>query len=247
MLNLRIMSLLRFLLGLAFAVALAASPAVIQALGRETDALAPRQVRGLDGRTIRLAAPEGGVLALVFYSTECPISNASSPTLNAFVKKFPSERCQLVGLCVDPDVDEAKIAGHAKEYGLTFPVARDADLAVAHAYGIKVTPEVVVLDETGEVRYQGRIDDQFAARLKKNQNPLSHELRDAIAAVLAGHEVAAVEVAADRLPAARDGRRRVEAGHVHQGRRPDPPEELPGVPPQWETRAVCAGDLRAGP
>lgn len=157
-------------------------------------------VRCPDGQELRLEAPKGGVMALVFYSTECPIANQYNPTLNALAEGFAGDRFRLVGLCVDPDLSDPQVAAHAKEYQLAFPVGRDRGLDLARRFGIKVTPEAVVLDGEGRVRYRGRIDDQFAGRSKKNKNPQTHELRDAIEAVLAGRKVERPDVPAVGCP-----------------------------------------------
>ncbi len=142
-----------------------------------------------DGRSITLEAPRGGATAIVFYSTECPISNAYSPTLNDLRKAFPESTLKLIGACVDPDLTDADFASHAKEYQLSFPVIRDRRARLAARYKVSVTPEAVVIDDAGRVRYRGRIDDQYAARLVKTTNPKTHELKDAVNAVLAGAKV----------------------------------------------------------
>ncbi len=46
----------------------------------------------LDGKRVELSAPPKGATALVFYSTECPISNSYSPTLATIVQAFPAGR-----------------------------------------------------------------------------------------------------------------------------------------------------------
>ena len=148
----------------------------------------PATIVGLDGRPVELKAPAGGVLAVVFYSTECPISDAYSPTLLTLAKQFAGPKVRMVGLCSDPDLEDAKVREHAAAFGLAFPIARDADQRVAKALGATVTPEAVVVDDAGRIRYRGRIDDQFAARGKRNMNPRTHDLRDAINAVLEGRE-----------------------------------------------------------
>ncbi|MBX6313866.1 MAG: redoxin domain-containing protein [Isosphaeraceae bacterium] len=154
----------------------------------EPSPVAGRELRGPEGRKVALEAPKGGATALVFYSTECPISNAYSPTLNALAAEFPAARLKLVGVCVDPDLSDAEVARHAKEYDLKFPVACDRRGTLARKLGVKVTPEAVVLDDRGQVRYRGRIDDQFARRGVKTTHPETHELRDAIAAILDGRD-----------------------------------------------------------
>jgi len=161
---------------------------------------AERSLRTTDGKTLTLAAPASGATALVFCSSECPISNAYSPTLNALAAEFPDSKLKLVGVFLDPDLTDARLAEHAAEYQLKFPVAADRRGALARKLGVKVTPEAVVLDAKGEVRYRGRIDDQFAARRVKTARPMTHELRDAIAALLDGREVAVAAVKAVGCP-----------------------------------------------
>lgn len=58
-------------------------------------------------------------------------------------------------------------------------------------FGVSVTPEVVVYDETtGQVRYQGRIDNLFERVGKRRRVVSSHDLRDALLALREGREVA---------------------------------------------------------
>ena len=139
----------------------------------------------------------------IFYSSECPISNAYSPTLNRIVEEFPAKSLRMVGVCTDPDLAAAEVAAHAKDFGLKFPVVHDKDVTLAAQLGATLTPEAFVIDDQGRVRYHGRIDDQFAARQKRNANPQTRELRDAIAAVLEGRAVVPAEVPAVGCPIAR--------------------------------------------
>jgi hypothetical protein len=157
-------------------------------------------LRGLDGRRVSLTAPAGGVTALVFYSTECPISNSYSPTLNALVDAFAAKPVKWLGVCVDPDLSDSEVEAHARDFGLKMPVVRDRRGSTARKLGAKVTPEAFVIDSQEHVRYHGRIDDQFAARQKRNANPSGSELKDAIAAVLSGKDVKAAEVEAVGCP-----------------------------------------------
>jgi hypothetical protein len=142
------------------------------------------------GRPVDLNAPKGGVSVVVFLSAECPISNAYSPALNEIAGAFAGRTFQVVGVYVDPDLTDADLAAHARDFGLKFPVACDRHVALPARLGARVTPEAFVLDDRGQVRYHGRIDDQFAARRQRNAAPSTNELRDAVAAVLAGAEVA---------------------------------------------------------
>ena len=168
-----------------------------------------RGVALVDGNFQTTRATKGGAVALVFCSAECPISNGYSPTLNELAKAFPTDRVAIVGVYVDPDLTDDAIAEHAKEYALAYPVATDRSGRLARTLGVTVTPEVVVLDEQDQVRYLGRIDDQYADRRKANANPATSEMKDAIAAVLAGKPIVNPKVAAVGCPlpeVAGDGR-----------------------------------------
>lgn len=164
--------------------------AVPDAPAAELKGLNIPRLLGTDGKPVDVSAPKGGATALVFYSSECPISNAYSPTLNRLTEEFPTKSLKLVGVCVDPDLSNADVATHARDFGLKFPVARDRRGKAAAHLGATATPEAFLIDAEGRIRYQGRIDDQFADRQKRNANPKGAELHDAIAAVLGGREVA---------------------------------------------------------
>ena len=160
----------------------------------------PSELRGIDGRPVATRAEVGGATVLTAYSTECPISNAIVPALKSIAEGPDAGRVRFIGLCVDPDLGDPAVADHAREFGLPFPVVRDRDGAIASGLGLKVTPEVVLIDGQGRTRYRGRVDDQFVTRRVRNAHPGTHELRDAIAAVLGGREVAKPHVEAVGCP-----------------------------------------------
>ncbi len=168
--------------------------------GAEIAGLKEATLRGPGGTRIAVAAPAGGVTVLVFYSTECPISNAYSPTLDELMTRFRSQPIKWLGICVDPDLSDAEVRTHARDFKLRFQVVRDRHGSFARKIGATMTPEAFVVDAAGRIRYHGRIDDQFVARRVRNANPNGTELQDAIAAVLAGNEVAAPHVAAVGCP-----------------------------------------------
>ncbi len=197
--------------------------------GADVASLPTHPLRGIDGRRIDLMAPPHGAMTIIFYSTECPISNSYSPTLATLVDSFAGKSVKWLGVCVDPDLSDSDVTAHARDFGLKFPVVRDRHGSLARKLGAQKTPEAFVIDDRGKIRYHGRIDDQFVARRKRNANPSESELKDAIAAVLNGKEVSNAVGRGRRLPAARDARGSCEA-HLLQGRRTDSAEKLPGMP-----------------
>jgi len=71
-------------------------------------------LRGLEGRQVDLKAPDAGLSVLIFYSSECPISNAYSPILDSLFGAFATRPVRWVGVCVDPDLSDADVKVHAR-------------------------------------------------------------------------------------------------------------------------------------
>ena len=174
----------RFVFPLGVLVALT-TPVVVAAETR----VQLKATEGPDGRMVELKPPDRGATVLIFYSSECPISNGYSPTLNQIAAGFPAERVRFVGVCVDTDLSSADVLAHAKDFGLKFPVLHDPKGTLGRQLGAKITPEAFVVDTAGEIRYYGRIDDLYPERGKQNAHPETHELKDAVASVLERREV----------------------------------------------------------
>ena len=137
----------------------------------------------------------------------------------------------------------AVIAGHAKKYGLTFPVLRDAANVVADRFGAKRTPEVFVLDPDGRVVYRGRIDDQFGVGYKRDA-PTRRDLAEALDEVLAGKPVSRPSTTPAGCFIARAVKPKADGTHhLRQGRVAHAATELPGVPPAGPGRTHAAVDL----
>jgi thiol-disulfide isomerase/thioredoxin len=72
----------------------------------------------------------------------------------------------------------------AKQRKFPFPYLYDGDTQkTARAYGVQATPHVFVFDRDRKLRYVGRIDDSDVKKVT------SHDVRNAIAALLAGKDV----------------------------------------------------------
>ena len=126
---------------------------------------------------------------LVFLSAECPMSNAYLPLLAEMAKTYEPKGVTFAAINANPEEDTKQIAGHAKEYGITFPLLLDPQQAAVKSLGATINPEAFVLDGEHNLRYRGRIDDGYAARLVKNPKVSRHDLKEALDEVLAGKPV----------------------------------------------------------
>jgi hypothetical protein len=82
-----------------------------------------------------------------------------------------------------------EIQEHLAAYEQQAPALRDPDHhLVAYCRATK-TPQAVVFAPRRKLVYRGRIDDMFTDFGKRRDQPTSHDLRDAIDAVLEGRAV----------------------------------------------------------
>ena len=145
-------------------------------------------------RPLKPGAHKATVLLLV--GTDCPISNAYAPEFNRIDADYGHRDVALFAVHSDRRVTAQAARQHAGEFGYRFPVLLDPEQKLARHVGAKVTPEAAVLDSRGRVVYVGRIDDLFVDFGKRRVAATTHELRDAIDAVLAGKPVARPAAAA---------------------------------------------------
>ncbi|MFM2218161.1 MAG: hypothetical protein RL240_2479, partial [Planctomycetota bacterium] len=142
--------------------------------------------QGKDWAWSELAGEKGTVV--VFLGTQCPLAKLYTPRIEELSTKYAKSGIRFVA--VDPNVQDslAEMGAHARKHQLTIPFIKDPDQSLADLLGATRTPEVCVLDTNADLRYRGRIDDQFGIGYAKEKGTAS-ELIDAIEAILSGREV----------------------------------------------------------
>jgi peroxiredoxin len=128
-------------------------------------------------------------IVLVFLSTECPMSNDYVRPLNDLAKEYGPKGVAFAAINSNPEETPKQVVAHAREYGLGFPLVRDEKHVAVAALRAEINPSVFVLDGAFVLRYQGRIDDAYSARLKKNQRVSRQDVRLALDELLSGKSV----------------------------------------------------------
>jgi hypothetical protein len=83
-----------------------------------------------------------------------------------------------------------EVRKHLREYRYDgIPAAVDRSRVIARHANASMTPQAVVVDRAGAIRYRGRIDNFYAALGKPRQQVTERDLRNALDAVLAGRDV----------------------------------------------------------
>jgi peroxiredoxin/mono/diheme cytochrome c family protein len=143
-----------------------------------------------DGKAVALADfKDKKALVLVFLGTECPVNNAYLPVLAKLSEEYGKKGVQFLGINSNVQDTADMVAAHAKKHEIPFPVLKDERGTVADQFGAKRTPETFVLDPSGKVLYQGRIDDQFGIGYQRPNKPTRRDLAIALDEVLSGKTV----------------------------------------------------------
>jgi hypothetical protein len=153
-------------------------------------AAAAPTIRDLNGALQNLFRPAGVANVLFFVASDCPISNGYAPEIQRLCAEFEGRGVRCTLLYEDIGIDRRSAQKHLEEYRYRgIPAAIDADRKIANYAKATVTPEAVVVDGKGEIRYRGRINNFYAALGKSHQQVTEHDLAEALNAVLTGKPV----------------------------------------------------------
>jgi thiol-disulfide isomerase/thioredoxin len=145
-------------------------------------------ITGVSRQPLSLGKYKANVL--IFISTECPISNGYAPEMNRLCKAYKDKSIAFYLVHADATLVDAEAKKHAADYGFTCPVLVDRKHELVRQLGATITPEAIVVGPGNAVLYRGRIDDLYVAIGKKRYQATTHDLRDALDAIVAGKPVA---------------------------------------------------------
>ncbi len=143
---------------------------------------------GVDGKQYSPATFKSApVLIILFSCNHCPYVVGSEERINAFYNDYSKKGVAMIAINSNETVHHPTdsfehMVTHAKEKNFKFPYVRDDSQDIARAYGALRTPHYYVFDKDRKLAYTGRMDDNPRNPGKET----THELRDAVDAVLAG-------------------------------------------------------------
>jgi len=158
------------------------------------------ELPGVDGAIHKLSDYSASkVLVVVFICNHCPIAQMYETRVAQLAADYKDRGVSVVAIepndpkaitideldssDISDSLEEMKIRAQYKH--LTYPYLYDGETqSVTEAYGPQATPHAFVFDSSRHLRYEGRVDNSYRAELVK-----THEVRDAIDAILANREV----------------------------------------------------------
>lgn len=150
---------------------------------------AQRRVSDLEGITHRLPDPKAKATVLIFVSHDCPIANSYAPEIKRIAARYAPQQVAFFLIYAEPDLSDAQARAHARAYGYRCAALHAGWRDLARSARADVSPEAVVLTPDGVTRYRGRIDDLYVTFGVSRPKARTHDLRNALEAVLHGKSV----------------------------------------------------------
>jgi peroxiredoxin len=154
-------------------------------IGKKIDSF---DLKDTQGETHSLTDWKGKkAVVVVLLSFDCPVSRSYAQPLSDLAKEYAGKGVALFGISVGDEKPE-DLSKAVSEYKVTFPVLVDPKGIAVERFKAETTPEAFVIDDKGVLRYRGRIDNTYAARLKKNEKTTEYDLKQALDQIIANKE-----------------------------------------------------------
>jgi peroxiredoxin len=158
------------------------------------------ELPGVDGAIHKLSDYSASrVLVVIFTCNHCPIAQMYERRIAQLNADYKDRGVSVVAIepndpqairideldssDISDSLEEMKVRAECKH--LSYPYLYDGETqSVTNAYGPQATPHAFVFDSDRRLRYEGRVDNSYRLELVT-----THEVRDAIDALLAHREV----------------------------------------------------------
>ncbi|MBA2506668.1 MAG: TlpA family protein disulfide reductase [Thermoleophilaceae bacterium] len=126
----------------------------------------PKLVGGGEGS---VADYRGKVVVLNYWASWCKPCRTESPALERFHREIVAKGGTVLGVDVLDVASDAR--DFVKEFGLTYPMLRDADGSTQRELGVLAYPETFVVDKAGKITAvkRGPVDEAW---LRRETEPL---------------------------------------------------------------------------
>jgi len=116
-----------------------------------------------DGTDVSLEAHKDKVVVLMFHSVSCPFyamhpDKGYDRVFVKMVEAYKDKDVVFLGVNSDRSQSVEKIKKYVDKHDINYTVLKDEGNKIADAYGAKVTPHIMVIDQQGKLRYRGGVE-----------------------------------------------------------------------------------------
>ena len=122
---------------------------------------------GVDGKIYSLQSfADKKALVVIFSCNHCPYAQAYEDRILEIQNDYAARGVQILAINSNDDAQYPEDSFEAMqkrsaEKGFNFPYLHDASQSVARAFGASHTPHIFLFDEFRNLRYSGKIDDDW--------------------------------------------------------------------------------------
>lgn len=150
---------------------------------------APRVVlKDPDGRVVDpfLAAENSAAIVFLFASIDCPVSNRYAPEVQRMHSAFAAKNVAFWMVYPNPGDTPDAVRAHLKAFSYPVHALLDPRHELVKLARATITPEAAVFGRSRTLDYHGRIDDRFVSLGVERPAATTHDLSDALTAVIGG-------------------------------------------------------------
>ena len=132
---------------------------------------------------------DGKIAVVTVLGVECPLAKLYAKRLADLAQQYADQPVAFIGVNANRQDSLTELATFKRRHEVTFPLLKDNEAQLVNWLAAERTPETFLIDATGQLKYRGRIDDQYDVGVVRDA-PNEPFLRNALDAVLAGKRVA---------------------------------------------------------
>jgi peroxiredoxin len=117
--------------------------------------------------TVEITPNENTATVLVFLSAICPCSKSHIPELKKLSEKFP--QIKFYGIHSNYNENQQDALQYFEMAALPFPVVHDSESLIAKKYGALKTPHAFILNNQGEVIFDGAVTSASNAAMAEEK------------------------------------------------------------------------------
>lgn len=114
-----------------------------------------------NGKSHSLADYSGKIVVLEWTNPDCPFvkRHYKAQTMVNLAQKYAPQGVVWLAINSTNYADTAMNLKFVKDYDLQYPVLDDKDGKIGRLYGASTTPNMFIIDASGQIAYHGAIDD----------------------------------------------------------------------------------------